>query len=177
MVVDDKTICFAKIREGAVIPSKLDEDAGYDMYPCFEEEFFVIKPHQTRLVPTGIACAFSQKYYAQVEERSSLAKIGIKKSGGVFDSGYRGEYMICTYNSTDKPFIISKVDESELAEEFTIDGNNYKLDEVTIYPYKKAICQIVMQIIPKLTSKELSYDELKAISSIRSTGGFGHTGK
>ncbi len=177
MLVDEKTIYFAKMKDNAIIPSKMDEDAGYDMYACFDEDFFVIEPFSTRLTPTGIAGAFNKQYYAQVEERSSMAKLGIKKSGGVIDSGYRGEYMICLYNTNSKPFIISKIEEADLPEKIIIDGKKYKKRDVIIYPYKKAICQIVLQIVPQLKVKEISYDKLKTISSVRSTGGFGHSGK
>lgn len=52
-----KAIYFAKIRPTAIIPTKKDEDAGYDFYSCFEEDLFIIEPYQTRLVPTGIAWA------------------------------------------------------------------------------------------------------------------------
>ncbi len=173
----DKEIYFAKIKESATIPSKKDEDAGYDLYACFDEDFFVIPPYSTRPIPTGIATAFSKMYYAQIEERSSLAKMGIKKSGGVIDSGYRGEYLICTYNTNPKPFIISKIPEADLLEKFEIEGKKYKKKDVIIYPYTKAICQIVMQVVPKLTSKEISYEELTKIKSERGAGGFGHSGK
>ena len=106
MKLKDNELRFAKIRETARVPSKKDEDAGFDMYADFDEDFYVIEAGESRPVPTGIAIAFSKKYYAQIEERSSMAKIGIKKSGGVFDSGYRGEYFIVTYNTNKKPFII-----------------------------------------------------------------------
>ena len=29
---------WAKVKENAIIPTKREEDAGYDLYPCFEEE-------------------------------------------------------------------------------------------------------------------------------------------
>ena len=83
----ENEIAFAKIRETAVIPTKKLEDAGYDLYANFEEDYFVIEPGKTKAVPTGIATAFSSRYYIQIEERSSMAKLGVKKSGGVFDSG------------------------------------------------------------------------------------------
>lgn len=177
ITVNDDEIYFAKIRETAIIPSKKDEDAGYDMYADFEGDFFIIKPGETKAVTTGIATAFSKKYYAQIEERSSMAKLGIKKSGGVFDSGYRGEYMIMTYNTNQKPFIISKLPLDEVEDVFEVDGVSYKKDEVILYPKSKAICQMVMQIIPNLEEKEISYDDLKTIESERSTGGFGSSGK
>ena len=177
MTLNDNELRFAKIRESARMPSKRDEDAGFDLYADFEDEFLVIGACETKAVPTGIASAFSKKYYAQIEERSSMAKIGIKKSGGVFDSGYRGEYLIMTYNTNTKPFIISKIPIEELSEVFEINGVVYKKDTVILYPYTKAICQMVMQEIPVLDVQEISYEELKSISSERGEGGFGSSKK
>ena len=177
MKLNDNELCFAKIRETARVPSKKDEDAGFDFYADFAEEFFVIGAGETRPVPTGIAAAFSSKFYAQVEERSSMAKLGVKKSGGVMDSGYRGEYLIMLYNTNKKPFIISKVSAEDLADEFEVNGVEYKKSEVVIYPYTKAICQVVMQEIPVFDVKEITYDELKSIASERGAGGFGSSKK
>ena len=177
MQLNDNKLCFAKVRGTARVPSKRDEDAGFDLYADFAEDFFVIGAGETRAVPTGIATAFSSKYYAQIEERSSMAKLGIKKSGGVIDSGYRGEYFIMTYNTNKKPFIISKTPAEELADEFSIDGVVYKKEEVILYPYAKAICQMVMQEVPVMDVQEISYDELKEISSERGEGGFGSSKK
>ena len=168
-------IYFAKIREGAKIPTKREEDAGFDMWACFDEEFFVIEPGETRPIPTGIATAFDSKYYAQIEERSSMAKLGIKKSGGVIDSGYRGEYLILTYNTNKVPFIISKTPIEELPESFTVGDRAYEKSKAIIYPYTKAICQMILQIVPKLSQHEISYEELCKIESERKTGGFGST--
>ena len=173
----ENEIAFAKIRETAIIPSKKLEDAGYDFYANFEEDYFVIKPHATRAVPTGIACAFSSKYYAQVEERGSTGKIGMKKSSGVMDSGYRGEYLIMTYNTNDVPLVISKIAADEMPEEFEVDGVNYKKADVIVYPYSKAVCQVVLHEVPVLEEREISYEELCSIASERGTGRFGHSGK
>lgn len=177
MKLKDNELKIAKIRESAKMPSRRDEDAGFDLYADFEEDFFVIDAFETRPVPTGIAIAFSSKWYAQIEERGSMAKLGIKKSGGVFDSGYRGEYLIVTYNTNKKPFIISKIAEEDLADEFEIDGVKYKKGEVIIYPYTKAICQVVMLEVPVLDIEEISYDELKQIDSERGAGRFGSSKK
>ena len=99
------TIKFAKVKENAIIPSKLLENAGYDIYGVFgdnKDDIRIIKPHQTKLIPTGIACALPTKYYFQVEERGSTGSKGIKKSAGVIDSGYRGEIFIAITNSTNE---------------------------------------------------------------------------
>lgn len=177
VTLNEDEIAFAKIRETAIIPSKKLEDAGYDFYANFEEDYFVIEAGATRAVPTGIACAFSSRYYAQVEERSSTGKLGIKKSSGVMDSGYRGEYFIMTYNTNKKPLVISKIDASEMPEEIEIQGITYKTAECVIYPYTKAICEIVMHEVPVLQTRELSYEELCSITSERGKGGFGSSGK
>lgn len=175
--VNENEIYFAKMKEGAIIPSKKEEDAGYDLYACFDEDYFVIEAGESKPIPTGIAAAFSKKYYAQVEERSSMAKLGIKKNGGVMDSGYRGEYLIVTYNTNKKPFVISKLKEDDVPETFIVNGKEYKKSDVMLYPYTKAVCQIVLQIVPVLTSHEISYEELKAIKSSRGALGFGSSGK
>ena len=175
--VKENEIVFAKIKPDAKIPSKRDEDAGYDMWACFDGDFFVVEPGQTKGVPTGIAVAFNKKYYAQVEERSSMAKAGIKKSGGVMDSGYRGEYVIMTYNTLNIPFVISKLDFEEIPNKFIVAGKKYKKDKIKFHPYSKAICQIVLQEIPVLKTRELSYEDLMKITSERMTGGFGSSDK
>ena len=175
--IEGNEIYFAKIRPTAIIPTKKDEDAGYDMYANFEEDYFVIEPFQTKAVPTGIAMAFSPKYYAQVEERSSTGKIGMKKSAGVMDSGYRGEYLIMIYNANTKPLVLSKVSLDEMPEEFVVNEKAYQKAEIVYYPYTKAICQLVLHEVPVFESKEISYEELCGIKSERGKGGFGSSNK
>ena len=177
MKLNDNEIKIAKIRESAKVPSKRVEDAGFDLYADFDDDFFVIGAGETRPVPTGIAIAFSSKWYAQIEERSSMAKLGIKKSGGVFDSGYRGEYLIMLYNTNKKPFIISKTAIEDLADEFEVNGVKYNKQDVIIYPYTKAICQVVMLEVPVFDIQEISYEELKQIDSERGAGRFGSSKK
>lgn len=94
-------ILFAKVKEGAIIPSKEEENAGFDIYACWDgmsKSDKIIQPHTTKLIPTGIACALPINYYFQVEERGSTGSKGIKKSAGVVDSGYRGEIFIAISN-------------------------------------------------------------------------------
>lgn len=175
--VTEKDIYFSKTKESAVIPSKKLEDAGYDFYACFDGDYFVVNAGETKPIPTGIATAFSSKYYAQVEERSSMAKLGIKKSGGVIDSGYRGEWLIMTYNTNKKPFVISKLSPDDVPAVFEVDGVTFNKDEVLLYPSKKAIAQVVLQEVPVLESHEISYEELLTIESERGIGGFGSSKK
>ena len=177
MIVNDEELYFAKTRESAIIPTKKEEDAGYDLYACFDEDFFVVEPNSTRPIPTGIATAFSKKYYIQFEERSSTGKLGVKISGGVIDSGYRGEYLVLTYNANSKPLIITKTPAEELPETLEIDGKVYSKANAIFYPYTKAICEMVLHIVPNLQTKEIPYEDLKKIESERGVGGFGSSGK
>ena len=48
-------IKFAKVKPSAKIPTKRQEDAGMDVYACFDEDYMIIMPHETKMIPTGIA--------------------------------------------------------------------------------------------------------------------------
>ncbi len=160
-------IRFARLREGAVIPSKRDEDSDYDLYACFDEEEFVIPAFSTRLIPTGLVSAFDKNLGVKFEERGSNTKwCGIVQAG-VIDSGYRGEWLIALSNLNDKPLAIVKkhaLDDPALA-------------DMLIYPYEKAICQAVFVPIAALPAREATLDELTAIDSLRGEGRLGSSGK
>ena len=161
-----ENIKFAKVRESATIPSKRIEDAGYDVYADFEYCDLTIFPHETKMIPTGIASAFSDNYYFQIEERGSTGSIGMKKSAGVIDSGYRNEWFIPITNTNDIPIVITKlVDKVE------------QTDELILYPYKKGICQAVLLPVPKAQIEEISYEELSQIPSKRGAGALGSSNK
>lgn len=168
---------IAKIRPDAIVPTKREEDAGYDIYANFEGDTFVIPALATIPTPTGIAMACSSDYYVQVEERGSTGKIGLKKSAGVMDSGYRGEYFILLTNVNKKDVVISKKTAEELGKTFVSGGEKYKTKNCIIYPYSKAIAQLVVLPVPKMQSKEISYEELKNIPSLRGDGKYGSSKK
>src|SRR5690606_14169728 len=46
---------WAKVHPDAKIPTKRREDAGYDIYACFDEDELILKKLQPNFVPTGIA--------------------------------------------------------------------------------------------------------------------------
>ena len=77
MKIKRDDLYFAKVKPEAIIPSKRDEDAAYDLYACFDEDYMVIAPHTTKLVPTGIATAFSPKWVAIIKERGSNGSKGM----------------------------------------------------------------------------------------------------
>lgn len=75
-------IYFAKVNPKAIIPSKRVEDGAFDIYACFEEDYMKVEPHETVLVPTGIASAFSSDYVAIIKERGSTGSKGIGQRCG-----------------------------------------------------------------------------------------------
>ena len=162
-------LLFAKVREGAKIPTKRDEDAGRDLYACFDEEYIIIYPHTTYLVPTGIATAFSSDYYAQIQERGSTGSKGIKYGAGVIDSGYRGEWFVPITNCNDIPIVIIK--DVGKAEEL------FPFSKKIVYPYSKGIAQFVMLPVPKFEEVEVTLENLQNIKSERGAGKLGSSDK
>ena len=167
-MIKENELLFAKVRKGAIIPTKTGENAGRDLYACFEEDYIVIKPLQTKLIPTGIATAFNEKYYAQIQERGSTGSKGIKFGAGVIDSGYRGEWFVPITNCNDVDLVISKKD---------VTLNFHEDYKYILYPYEKGIAQFVMLEVPKFEEKTISLEELQSIKSERGTGALGSSGK
>ena len=184
---------FAKVHPNAIIPSKRDEDMGFDIYACFDEDYIIINPHETKLIPTGIASACNPEYGFLLRERGSTGSKGIALRAGVIDSGYRNEWFVGLTNTTDRLLIISKVDVQDIidseTQEINCEVDNIKkyLDEkfsidaristALIYPYSKAIAQALVIPVPKVEIEETSYNALKEIKSERGMGALGSSNK
>jgi dUTP pyrophosphatase len=85
---------------------------------------------------------------------------------GVIDSGYRNEIFVPITNTTNDTIIICKqgIDTEIIKEHIT-------------YPYGKAIAQLLLIPVPITNVEEITYEELKAIPSIRGKGNLGSSGK
>lgn len=164
-------IYFAKLRGDAVIPRKERENAGYDIFATFEEDYILVPPYKTKLVPTGVAWACSEEYYMQIEERSSTGTKGIKKSSGVIDSGYRGEIKIAIFNANDIPLVFTPYGEDELRRKHP------ELGEFFYYNTCKAIAQGIIHKVEEMSVKEISLEALQSIPSKRGDKGWGSTNK
>ena len=176
-MMNENKIYWAKLRESAIIPSKRQEDGGMDVYANFEQDYIIIKPFETKLIPTGIASAFSSKYVAILKERGSTGTKGIGQRCGVIDSGFRGEWFVPLTNHNNYPIVIAKkhVSEKDYCEELT--GSKELTTKHIIYPYEKAICQAVMQEVPVLESEVISVEELISFKSERMFGKIGDSNK
>ena len=159
-------VYFAKVTPDAIIPSKRDEDAGFDIYPCLKTDGLKIEPHQTVMVPTGIASACDKDYCFVLKERGSTGSKGIGQRCGVIDSGYRGEWFVPLTNHNDAPIIIAKPGHPVSHEYGAL-----------LYPSTKAICQALVVPVPSVEVCELTFDGLKKIESDRGDGALGSSGK
>lgn len=167
---NENVFVFAKVRPQAKIPTKREEDGNFDLYICSDENEILFPPHTVKLVPTGIASAFSPKYRIAFRERGSNTKSNLKVSAGQIDSGFRGEYFVALHNDNDYPVVISK-EVTEVEHHYI-----YEMHYVKV-PYSKAVCQFAVEEVPIIEIKEITYDELKQIPSERGTGMLGSSNK
>jgi dUTP pyrophosphatase len=89
------------LDNNAKVPTKANQnDAGFDLYSVLDT---VIPPKQRKTVRTGIAIQMPDHLAGLIWPRSGLSvKQGIDVLAGVVDSGYRGEIMVCLYNTSDE---------------------------------------------------------------------------
>lgn len=145
------TVKFMKLNPEAITPSLRSVAAsGFDLAACLSGygKFF-LGPHETKLVPTGIAVEIPVGLEGQVRLRSSLGKQGIMLANGVgtVDQDYRGELFVALHN-----------------------GNDSGMKTIE---HGDRIAQIVFTPLPPLILEEVS----ELTPTERGSGGFGSTGK
>lgn len=166
-------IKFAKLKETATIPTKRKEDAGYDIYACFDESHIILKPNETVKIGTGLASSIPIGYCFILKERGSTGSIGIGQRSGVIDSGYRNEWLIPLTNHNAKPILLLKK-EFKSTEEY----RQLVMDmEYIEYSYERAISQALLIAVPESDVAETSYEELLEDKSERMLEAFGSTNK
>ena len=143
------TIRVKKLRENATLPTYGSQwAAGADLYACLEGSV-TIEPHQTVMIPTGLALEVPVGCAGLIYARSSMgAKRGLAPANkvGVIDSDYRGEVMVALHNHG---IVAQTVENGE------------------------RVAQLL--ITPVLTP---AYEEAEELSdTVRGVGGFGSTGK
>lgn len=100
-------IRFKKLHPDAKTPTYGHPgDAGLDLYAS---ETVTIAPGERVRVPTGIAFEIPEGYVALVWDKSGVStRDGLTVLGGVFDAGYRGEFLITMLNISDTAFTFEK---------------------------------------------------------------------
>ncbi len=137
-----------KLNEKAIVPAYGSAyAAGADLYACVDGGV-TIAPHQTAVIPTGIAIELPVGYAGFIYARSGLAtKKGLAPANkvGVIDCDYRGEVKVALHNHSEAPQ--------------TVSGG-------------ERVAQLV--IAPYITAEFTVAEELS--ETARGAGGFGSTG-
>lgn len=167
-------------KEGVDVPSKSDEDLGYDIKAHFDEDEMVFQPFETKLVPTGVYAAMPNKHWGLIaKEKGSTGALAMRCGAGVIDSGYRDEIFIALTNANPYPLVISKDPNLKKPEMRTVQVQISdiigKEENRMYYPYTKGICQLILVRNIQSKSNVLSIEELQQMPSKRGTGKLGST--
>lgn len=177
-------ILWKKLQDNAIIPSKTKENIGYDIYHTNTEDF-EIAPHETVMVPTGLAAAIVEEEFYSVEpkssnrfaliakDRGSTGSIGLHTHCGVIDAGYRGEIFIALSNTNNAPIVFtSKVKKTQ---KICVGDELLKI----LYPIDKAIAQLIVVESYDFISEEITNDEtwIRLCNTERGEGKLGSSQK
>ena len=164
-------IYWDKLNNNAKVPTKRDEDAGFDIYSDSAEDI-ILKPNETKFFSTGLRSAFPKEFWVEIKERGSTGAVGLSVRSGVIDSGYRGEWKIMLTNVNKYPVVFSHTVDKVTYVKGKIFKNKVKK---VIYPLSKAIAQAVVIPLPHIECRP--WDETQVAASERGQTGWGASGK
>jgi dUTP pyrophosphatase len=97
--LNENCVCIVLNNANAQVPTKSHEsDAGWDLYSI---EDSIIPPKQRKTINTGVILQIPPYMAGLIWPRSGLSvKQGLDVLAGVVDAGYRGEVMVCLYNTS-----------------------------------------------------------------------------
>lgn len=161
-----KIIKIELCRNDIKIPTYSNEgDAGMDIRSV---EDVIIRPGETKIIPTGIKMAIPKGYEIQIRPRSGISlktPLRIANTPGTIDSGYRDEIGIIIENT-------SRTDNN---------SNIYSINDICnkegIYHIQKddRVAQIVLSKCEKIEFEQVETGYMKTLKTNRG-GGYGHTG-
>ena len=145
----ENIVNFVKLTDTAQTPTHGSEQAaGWDLYADLGTKVLLIPPHETVMIPTGIAMALPEGTFGAIFARSGLAtKKGLAPANkvGVVDSDYRGEIMVALHNHGNTTQVVE---------------SGERIAQLVVIPY----CPITLNEATALSTTE------------RGSGGFGSTG-
>lgn len=168
-------IYFEKMAEDVVLPTYATfNDAGMDVRANAD---YIIAPHETVVIKTGLKVALPDNCELQVRPRSGLSlhtPLRLSNSPGTIDAGYRDEIGIIVTNTSREYYIENEVLKPLNKVENTYDISS-KNNQQGWYVIKKGdrIAQFVVNQLIAVEVKEV--EDVSVIGNNRG-GGFGHTG-
>jgi len=144
-----------RLKKEAKLLSKREEDAGYDLYGIYDQDYKLLNPWEIFMIPTWIAIQIPKDKVFYICERSSTWTKWLARRAWVVDSWYRWEIFVPINNTSNKPIIFYKKEEG--LENF-LSENKLLKDNITLYSQKKAIAQAMILDVYNLEVEEV--DEL-----------------
>ena len=181
-------IKFSRENERCIIPTKTNENAGYDLYADPTIKAVLLAPLETKPISTGIRSVIPENYYAQIQERGSTGIKAMKYGAGVIDSSYRGIWNIVLTNCSDNMILLYddkhvSLEEIDKFYEQLLSQSNLKVpyeimkNHTVFYPISKAIAQFVLLPVPKTEIIETTPEDILSHETERMEGKFGSSGK
>ncbi len=186
-------IKWFKLKDEAIIPTKTDAAAGFDIYTI--EDDVVLQPHSQKLFSTGLAVVPDEGWWLMVFDRGSTGSKGLHVHCGVIDNDYRGEIFICLKNDNPYPIHLNShempgshtyTEQRKTTPEPHADGTvpavmyiqQVEILDYIVYPTTKAIAQIIPVKQPNVDSFEIDSDEWNELKDTeRGAGKLGSSGK
>lgn len=174
-MIEKMDLIWVKCDERAVIPTKLDENAGADIYGIFEDDAIIMKAGDIVVFNTGLKFACSKYWHPQIAERGSTGIIGLSYRAGVFDSGFRNEWKIMLNNTSNKTIILYNPENFDI-DEF-VEACGEPRNTFSFYLMTKAIAQVKFNYVPEYKYLVMDEEDLKYFESERGEGMLGSSGK
>ena len=185
-------IKWFKLNPKAIIPTKTEAAAGFDIYTI--ENNIIMPPHSQKLFSTGLAVVPEEGWWLMVFDRGSTGSKGLHVHCGVIDNDYRGEIFICLKNDNPYEVHLNKNEqpgvhshkEKQLKPIVIKDGiesaamhyEEVEIFDYMVYPLNKAIAQIIPVAQPTVASEEISLEEWNKLKDTeRGAGKLGSSGK
>lgn len=87
-----------KTHPKAIIPTKRQSDAGFDLYAVFDDKIVIQKANEMMIFNTKLKMRFDTGYVATIKERGSTRLHNLNVGAGVVEGNYAGEYLIMMTN-------------------------------------------------------------------------------
>lgn len=120
-------LAIVKSHKDAKLPTQEKDDIGFDIFSVEDVEIesqsvgkintglqFSVNPHYPKLLSTttNVCDVYDDRWSLEtkIEGRSGMASRGIFPVGGEIDPRYRGDIIVCLFNSTKEIYKIKKGD-------------------------------------------------------------------
>lgn len=91
-----------------IIPHLSYDNVSYDIYPYFLGDYYEIKPHCSRSIPTGLCSYCPPEHYFQLHDEIHILEKGVKLKRQIIKNDYKDEWYITLTNTNDRSVFIAR---------------------------------------------------------------------